>query len=75
MVRQFLRISKLTECRLTKKIVGWDEKFSEHFNISTWFSEVKSIFNEHNILYLFNANHELRNDQLIAEKLKESMEI
>ena len=26
-------------------------------------------------MYLFNANHELRNDQLIAEKLKESMEI
>ena len=75
MVRQFLRISKLTECRLTKKIVGWDEKFSEHFNISTWFSEVKSIFNEHNILYLFNSIHEVRNDQLIAEKLKESMEI
>ena len=31
MVRQFLRISKMSESRLTKTIVRWDEKFYEHF--------------------------------------------
>ena len=73
MVRQFLRISKMNDTRLTKKIVKWDENFSEQHNLPTWFSEVKTIFHDHNLMAFFNINHDFKNDQFIAEKLKESL--
>jgi hypothetical protein len=75
MVKQFLRISKMSDTRLTKQIIKWDAEFAEHHNISTWFSEVKSIFLDHNIINFFNINTDFKQDQHISVKLKESMQI
>ena len=73
MVRQFLRITKMNETRLTKKIISWDQKFSDFFNLPTWFSEVQKLFQIHNLETFFNLNHDFKQDQFILDKFKQSM--
>ena len=75
MVRQFLRISKMNETRLTKKIVNWDQKFSAILNLPTWFSEVENLFQIHNLEPFFSLNHDFKQDQLILDQMKQSMSI
>ena len=45
MVRQYHRIIKLQNTRLTKVVLLWDLRFSEKYpHLSTWSSDVKQIF-------------------------------
>ena len=49
MVRQYFRIIKMGNTRLTKKIYEWDKSFFELLNIQTWSSEVRDILLNHNL--------------------------
>ena len=73
MVRQFLRVSKMNDTRLTKQIVNWDQKFSTKFNFQTWYSEVQNLFQDHNMATFFNLNHDFKQDNFILDKIKQSM--
>ena len=57
-VRQFLRVSKMSTSRLTKQIVDWNNRFFLQHKLPTWFSEVGHIFESHNMSAFFNLNHD-----------------
>ena len=48
MIRQYFRILKMEDDRLTKKIYFWDKAVSVQRNIQTWSSEVRTILYDHN---------------------------
>ena len=50
MIRQYNRILKMDEGRLTKKVYNWDRLLNNANVVSSWSSEIKSIF------YLCNLN-------------------
>ena len=54
MVRQFFRIVKMNDSRLTYKIYSWDIAFSEPHNVQTWSSEVRDILLSHNLANNFD---------------------
>ena len=59
MIRQYHRICKMQNTRLTKVILLWDRKFSEeNGNLSTWSSEISKIFQNNNLGY-FSENMNL----------------
>ena len=54
MIRQFHRILKMENTRLTKMILLWDVKFTEKYpQFSTWSSEIKEVFQNCELGYLF----------------------
>ena len=72
MVRQYFRILKMCDTRLTKKIYEWDKSFFEHLNIQTWSSEIRDILLNHNLGHIFAPNENFC-PNLILKQLKDSM--
>ena len=72
MVRQFLRVTNMQSSRLASKILSWDKMVSEQFGFQTWYKEVKTIFETHNLLAFFGHGV---NTPYIVEKLKQSMTV
>ena len=54
MLRQYFRIIKMNDSRLTKKIYSWDIAFSEQHNVQTWASEIRDILLSHNLANYFD---------------------
>ena len=55
MIRQFHRILKMQNSRLTKVILLWDLKFSElNPQCSTWSGEVREVFQNYGLGYFFD---------------------
>ena len=53
MIRQYHRIMKMENKRLTKVVLLWDCEFNRHNrNISTWSSEIKEIMENYDLGYL-----------------------
>ena len=46
MIRQYHRMTRMKNYRLTKKILLWDKDLNDRNIGNTWAGEVKSIFNE-----------------------------
>ena len=42
-VRQYQRMIKMNNKRLTQKVLLWDRKLSEEFGLKTWFADLKNI--------------------------------
>ena len=58
MIRQFHRIMKMDNTRLTKVVLLWDRKFSEKYeNISTWSCEIKEFFQKYEMGYFSENLH------------------
>ena len=74
MVRQYFRIIKMCNTRLTKKIYEWDKSFSELLNIQTWSSEVRDILLNHNLGHIFAPEMDFC-PNLIIKQLRDSMVI
>ena len=74
MVRQYFRIVKMDETRLTKKVHIWDKAFSESNNIQTWSSEIRDILLTHNLADCFDSDMSFCSQSVIV-KLKESMAV
>ena len=73
MIRQYHRVIKLSESRLTRKIYNWDLQFSNNFpNKTTWTNEIKTIFIENNYLSTFEAQLEFPLKTTINQ-IKQSM--
>ena len=72
MIRQYFRILKMEDDRLTKKIYFWDKAVSVQRNIQTWSSEVRTILYDHNQGHIFEPENNFC-AQSIIKKLKESM--
>ena len=53
MVRLFNRIVKMGENRLTKKVFLWDKQLNDSNQLSSWSSEIKSIFSDCNMLDIY----------------------
>ena len=70
MVRQFLRVAKMDENRLTKKVILWDKKVSDYFPFPTWYQEVKTIFATHNLMAHFEQGGDVSH---VISNLKQSM--
>ena len=51
----FNRIVKMGENRLTKKVFLWDKQLNDANQISSWSSEIKSIFSECNMLNIYDT--------------------
>ena len=49
----FNRIIKMDANRLTRKVFNWDRQLNETNEISSWSSEVKSIFSECNMIRIY----------------------
>ena len=54
MVRMFNRIVKMSENRLTKKVFLWDKNLNDSNQMSSWSSEIKSIFSDCNMLHIYD---------------------
>ena len=74
MIRQYFRILKMDNNRLTKQIYLWDKSFFETLNVQTWSSEVRDILLNHNLDYIFDPEVNFCAKSVI-DKLKESMSI
>ena len=72
MIREFFRLLKMDNNRLTKQIYFWDKSFSEVLNIQTWSSEVRDVLLTHNLGHIFEPQVSFCPDSVII-KLKESM--
>ena len=57
MIRQFHRMSLMDNSKLTKQIFLWDKTLNEKNKVSTWASEVKSLFKDCNLSSTFEMNH------------------
>ena len=57
--------------RLTKKIISWDKIISEQFGFQTWYTEIKTIFETHNMLAFFERQGS--DQKYIIENMKQSM--
>ena len=57
MVRQYHRILCMDNSMLTKQIYFWDRTLNDRNIIKTWSSEVKSIFDQCNILSIYTKIH------------------
>ena len=55
MIRQYHRILKLPEGSLTKKVYLWDKNLNDKNLLTTWNSEIKSIFSANNLVGLFES--------------------
>ena len=72
MIRQYFRVKLMDNSRITKKIFNWDKNFSMQFpNIQTWYSEVREIFDTHNMLASFGTDSSIQ--AFFIENLKQSM--
>ena len=56
MVRQYHRMMKMDDKRLTKQVFLWDKMLNETNVISTWSTEVKSVFSDCNMNLIFSTN-------------------
>ena len=56
MVRQFHRMSRMTDDRLTKKVLKWDKKLNNAEIVQTWYSEVKQILFDCNFQNIYENN-------------------
>ena len=74
MIRQYFRIIKMEDDRLTKQVYTWDKHVSEQQNIQTWSSEVRNILFDHNQGHVFDPEVNFCVQSIIS-KLKESMSI
>ena len=72
MIRQYFRVLKMNDLRLTKKIHLWDKSFFEQHNIQTWSSEVRDILLTHNLGHIFSPNINFC-QQNVIDQLKRSM--
>ena len=54
MVRYYHRLLNLDESRVAKGVFLWDKQLNEQNIISTWYNEVKTIFNECDLDLLFD---------------------
>ena len=55
MVRQYHRIIKMSNNRLTKQIFNWDKSLNDRVQ-TTWYSEVQNIFSSNNLQNIFQSN-------------------
>ena len=67
MVRQYFRIIKMDETRLTRKVHVWDETFSEINNVQTWSSEVSDILLTHNLANYFDPDMNFCRQSIIVK--------
>ena len=72
MARQYHRVLKMSNSRLTKKVFFWDKNLNEHNNLNTWYTEVKSIFSQNNMTEIFESGlvFDLKS---VVKKLENSM--
>ena len=56
MLRQYHRIVKMSNNRLTKKVFLWDKQLNETNVVFSWTNEVKAIFESCNLLNIYNSN-------------------
>ena len=54
MIRQYFRIPKMEDDRLTKQVYFWDKYVSEQQNVQTWSSEVRNVLYDHNQGHIFD---------------------
>ena len=74
MIRQYFRILKMKDTRLTKQIYLWDKSFFELLNLQTWSSEVRDILLNHNLGHIFAPQANFC-PNLVIKQLKDSMAI
>ena len=74
MIRQYHRLGKMDDTRLAKSILVWDKTFYNIHKLTTWSSEVKSIFQQFNMQY-FSENLDLFPLKETIKSLKNQMKI
>ena len=74
MIRQYHRIIKMDNTRLTKSILIWDKQFFDEHKFPTWSSEICSIFENYDMNY-FSENLELFPLKETIKTLKTQMKL
>ena len=72
MVRQYQRIQKMDSNRLTKKILEWDIRINTDKSITTWSSDVRSIFVRNNLQDTY-SNIQSQNIRDVIQLLLDSL--
>ena len=65
MVRQYSRILRMDDNRLTKKVMLWDRYLNDRNEIQSWSGEVKSIFERSGLLGTYEAGSPFVTDQVV----------
>ena len=70
MVRHYHRMVNMDDSRLTKQIFLWDRSLNESKILSTWSSEVRSIFEKCNMSEIFDLSCSFQLKSLVADMQK-----
>ena len=73
MIRHYHRMLKMDNARLTKKIFLWDKNLNDHQQVSTWFSEIRSIFESNGLNSVLVPNAGLFDLRPTINIIKKSM--
>ena len=73
MIRHYHRMLKMDNTRLTKKIFLWDKNLNDHQQVSTWFSEIRSIFESNGLNSVLVPNAGLFDLRPTINIIKKSM--
>ena len=77
MIRQYHRVLKMDNSRLTKRIYSWDKKLNDENIVKTWNSEINAIFSQNNLDEMFQSGlifdikdtvTKLQNSMLLAQQ-------
>ena len=76
MMRHYHRMINTNNDRLVKKVFLWDKKLNENSRVSTWFTEIKSIFYECDLSVLFDTglNFDIRFTSSYMKQKYETMQ-
>ena len=55
MIQYYSRIMNTSSTRLSYQVYKWDRYLHQSLNMKNWTSEIKAIFTENNLEYIFNA--------------------
>ena len=56
MIRHLHRMLRMTNDRLTKKVLMWDKMLNNTGVVSSWYSEVKQVLNDCNFQYIYETD-------------------
>ena len=72
MVRQYGRVLRMPNHRLTRLIVEWDQRLSNNVDFSTWSKEINQIFSDNNLLHIYESK-QIFNTKLTVDTIRKSM--
>ena len=72
MIRQYYRVLKSSDENMSRRIYLWDKSLNDQNTVTSWFSEIGSIFAENNMENIFQSG-EIFDLKLVITNLQNSI--